>query len=300
MYWHKGFKCSSPNLTEKKSYIFKDFPVNITFEADTILSESVDCSNKSLSVPNKANNNQSSNMHDTSQKKSWDDWVLNKALLDLKKKDLKKKKKNDELIEKKKLLDEKAKKEQLAKEVREEWLKKKIYLAAKMKKEAAAQDEFERLKSAQKKEVVYQRSKESLSKWLEEKKNRDHQMKLTKNEARRQTEIEKINKCIQSDIIYKNWLNEAKKKKLPGRYSYGYANGSLFTYYDMTATPNPSFTNSEPWLDQSGSDSVNEKIELFCSPPMLWKDVNTRQQAKDRTTNKTTKNLKKHSCSKLS
>ena len=80
------------------------------------------------------------------KKKSWDDWLLSKAIIDLKKIELKKERRNRLLIEKKKLFDEKRQKAELAKEVREEWIKQKTFLTEKKKREAAAQEEFERLK----------------------------------------------------------------------------------------------------------------------------------------------------------
>ena len=132
---------------------------------------------------------------------------------------------------------------------------------------------------------------------MEEKSNRDRQVKKQEKIAQRQAEDEKMNKCMQSDIVYKNWLSKAKKKELHSRFSYGYLDGSLFSYYDMTSTPTPSFTNPMPWVD---TDYEKEKADFYCSPPMLWKDVEVRQQSKINVSVKCRKNVKKHSCLKIS
>lgn len=77
---------------------------------------------------------------------TWEEWLMDKALLDIQKITVKKEEKKKLHLERMKKEEEKQRKIIFAKENREEWLKNKIFELQKKKKEEDAQIEFEKLK----------------------------------------------------------------------------------------------------------------------------------------------------------
>ena len=78
--------------------------------------------------------------------KTWDDWFLEKAMLEMKRIKLINAKKKELNEKRKQEREEKMKREMQAAENREDWMKKKKFEAEKQRREQLAQKEFLRLK----------------------------------------------------------------------------------------------------------------------------------------------------------
>jgi len=78
--------------------------------------------------------------------KTWDDWVLEKAIFDMERMKLVKEKQKQIIQKRQTLHEEKIKREQQAEDNRKEWLKQKTFELEKNRRELLAQNEFEKLK----------------------------------------------------------------------------------------------------------------------------------------------------------
>lgn len=148
-------------------------------------------------------------------------------------------------------------------------------------------------------DLLEKKSRERYEKWRQEVKERDKE-KRDQNKIEEQTRQKEIlNKKLASEEAYREWLKKSKKKKRPSRNTYGYSEGSLFSYYDMGSTPPPSYMNPMPWVanvTNSAKDKKNLRQREFSSPPMLWKEIEERKGKQNRNYSKQKHVVSKHSC----
>jgi len=173
-------------------------------------------------------------------------------------------------------------------------VKKKTFAKKKKKREESAQLEFVKLKKSQEDEILKTRAQEKYKEWLIMKREKEKETVSKKTTEKQNNQKVLENKKNNSTKAYKEWKLSIKKREKLNRNSYGYSNGNLFCYYDMTSQTEPSYTNPVPWVDTLLNED-NIKPEQFSSPPLLWKDIEGREEDNRRNKNKQT-TVKKHSC----
>ena len=212
--------------------------------------------------------------------KSWEEWIIEKAIEDLKIIQLKRELKMKKKIEYKLKKEEKQRKKKQEEDNRKRWLAEKNYEYEKRKKEIAAQKEFEKLKGEQQKEIIRTKSKIAYERWLKEK---EEKMKEKVSEEK-QKSLEMREKGIErrkaSQLAYENWLRSAKaeKKKKESRKRINEASDE---YFRKLTGAMPSYVNPETWngtFEQQNLHSFSNLKEKrpYQSPPLLWKDYYER------------------------
>lgn len=153
------------------------------------------------------------------------------------------------------------------------------------------------LQRRQEKELVEQRSKQKYEEWYAMKQAEEKSKKKKLRNDKKAEELEKLNKKIMAEQAYKKWLRTSRKVGTPHSQA---INGSLLQYLhkDKSSAVKPSYINPVPWVeilpDEHSKKSV--KVERYSSPPLLWKEIESRgkQSLSDRRTKKRT--VVKHSC----
>ena len=222
--------------------------------------------------------------------KSWEEWLIEKTVDDLKKIQIRKeiRKRNED--EERRKQEEKRRKEIEEKDNRKRWISAKDYENEKRRKELAAQKEFENLKQRQKREMTEAKSMEAFEKWKKRKREISKEQIAKEGRKRQEMSREEIKRREQNKEAYDKWLEKVKKetheKKTRGKHIKP-NNGS---YFEKMVGATPSYINPIPWkgtLDKRHS-SYNEPIrfksgQTYQSPPLLWKEHEKRvEESKSR------------------
>lgn len=223
--------------------------------------------------------------------KSWEEWVIDKALGDLKNTQIQKEERQKKKLEEKAANEEKIKRDKRIEENRLKWLSQKKYECEKQENEKAAQKEYERLKREQKQDIISTRAKQAYDEWV--KKKEEHQ--LESKAKQQQHTIEMRQKLIKrrqlNDTAYKKWQKKVKPELKERPKTAPYSNNDLLGYSGRAVGPLPGYVNPVAWQglaeDPLSSQSPSEFFRgynKFQSPPLLWK--NYEERLKHKSTNK--------------
>lgn len=143
--------------------------------------------------------------------------------------------------------------------------------------------------------MLEKKADENYRQWQVEKLKKEKEERKKKlEEKRKESEVTERKKSASQDS-YKSWLEKSKNKRV-NRSTYGYTNGNLMSYYDMGCSPSPSFNNPIPWVGVAPNDTKKySKHEPIISPPLLWKQVEERNNA-SKPKSKPKRGVTKHSC----
>lgn len=217
--------------------------------------------------------------------KSWEEWLVEKAILDLKKVQMKKEIKCKRKMEEKQKAEEQRKRRQQELENRKRWLTEKNYELEKKRKEEAAQKEYEKLKEKQKMELIESKSKAAYEKWMAVKMEAVKKKKSKENEQKTEFEKKEIERRRCNQEAYNEWLEKSKKRKenTESKGSLKKKHGTnIENYFEIMTVAKPSYVNPVEWqgvLDESKSRNTSRGRQISCpfqSPPLLWRDYETR------------------------
>lgn len=136
---------------------------------------------------------------------------------------------------------------------------------------------------------------------MKRKEERAQKKKLKKNT--KAEEEEKEAKQALAEKAYKAWLRNSRKLGTPHSQA---INGSLLQYLhkDKQTAVFPSYINPIPWVSVAPDErttTTTQKVEKFSSPPMLWKEIERRDNQTQAESRKPKRRdvHNKHSCSRV-
>ena len=208
--------------------------------------------------------------------------MIEKAVDDLRKLQIKKEIYQKKKLEEQQKLEDKRKRQTKEAENRERWLNEKNYELVKRMKEEAAQKEFEYLKERQKRELIESKSKIAYDKWLTTKEDTIKEQKRREKQCKSESRERAIERQKVNEEAYQKWLRKSRKKATTRK---TYDEEPMFgpeNYCKRITGASPSYVNPIPWrgvLDNKNqrilSERCRERIE-FQSPPLLWKEYDKR------------------------
>lgn len=222
--------------------------------------------------------------------KSWEEWVIEKTIDDLKKIQIRKeirKRNEDEERRKRK---EKRRKEIVEEDNRKRWISAKDYENEKRRKELAAQKEFETLKQRQRREMIEAKSREAVEKWKERKREIIKEQIAKEVRKRQEMSGEEVKRREQNKEAYDKWLEKVKKEKHEKKAKEQNIKPSNGDYFEKMVGAIPSYVNPIPWkgtLDKRHSMYYEptrfRNGQAYPSPPLLWKEHEKRvEQSKSK------------------
>lgn len=214
--------------------------------------------------------------------KSWEEWLIEKAVDDLKKLQTKRESRWKKKIEVQQRMEEKKQQKIKESENRERWLSEKNYEHEKKKKEEAAQKEYEQLKEKQKMELIQSKSKLAYEKWIANKTELMKQQKMNEKQLKMELHDKEMEKRKCNEEAYKNWLQKSKSKSEKQKSAKKKKRSNIEDYYEKMNMKRPGYFNPVAWkgvLDDSKSRKFPKRFKertAFQSPPLLWKDYEER------------------------
>ena len=213
--------------------------------------------------------------------------MIEKAIDDLRKFQIKKEKRQKKKIEDQQKLEEKRQRQQKEAENRERWLTEKNYEFEKKVKEKAAQKEFEKLKERQKRELVESKSRAAYEKWLKNKKEMMKQQNLKEKQHKVELREKAIERQRLNEDAYHKWMHRHRANQTKQKIYDDKPVSGLEDYCKRLTGASPSYVNPVPWngvLDdaqQNTCSRANRESSTFQSPPLLWKDYEERFNLKE-------------------
>ncbi|XP_078077150.1 coiled-coil domain-containing protein 34-like [Mustelus asterias] len=133
----------------------------------------------------------------------------------------------------------------------------------KMEKEMKLHKEQETEKAKERaRRLAAERASEKFQDWLKKKKLQKMETeKMEKDEEEKRT-AETQERKEKADRVYQEWLEKVKTRPRTVPSSFGYANGKLTGYYDGSSYPAPSYCNPIPWkpIPVPRSEDTTKKI----------------------------------------
>ena len=130
----------------------------------------------------------------------------------------------------------------------------------------------------QEKQLFEEKAQEKFEEWQKKKKEEEKQERYRQKHEHDLQQQKHFEKKIAAENAYKLWLRKNKKKISKHRS----CDDKLTNLYNP---PSPVFVNPLPWVgavlddEKSCTRSQNKKRNNeFCSPPMLWEEVEKRQK----------------------
>ena len=142
----------------------------------------------------------------------------------------------------------------------------------------------------QEKQILEEKAKEKYEEWRKIKKKEEKEERLKRKQEQESQQQKLFEKKMSADHAYKLWLRENKKRN-NSNYNIHHQRDNNDKFNNLYNPPSPNFVNPLPWVgtvvvDEEKSLSTkrnrNDKNQdtVFCSPPMLWEEVERRQKRK--------------------
>eukprot|EP00794_Sanderia_malayensis_P012782 gene12782-14093_t len=285
---------SSSELDEKEDIYSQDFTINARYKYTTVAD--IEKERKVTGRPVRRTEDQKiAQERAISQKpskhrkiftKSWEEWLIEKAVEDLKKVELSKDVKRQKRLAQFKKREEKVEIERKAEENRLRWLAQKNFEQKKEKKERAAQLEYDKLKKQQSEQIINNKAKKAYDEWLETKKAESKVQKEKERQEKLEQNKKKIIQARLNEISYRKWKQKTKKRlKQRPNSATSSDNIGYYDYYIRANVPEPGYVNPAPWqgVVDSRTDEFRRRYredQCFQSPPLLWKDYEDRSRKK--------------------
>lgn len=143
----------------------------------------------------------------------------------------------------------------------------------------------------QEKQILEEKAKEKYEEWrtIKKKKEREERMKRKQEQELQQRKL--FEKKMSAGNAYKLWLQENKKRNNSNYINIDQkSNNDIIN--NLYNSPSPDFINPLPWVGtvelnneksnktmKKNRNNKNRDME-YCSPPMLWEEVEQRQKRK--------------------
>ncbi|CAL8092821.1 unnamed protein product [Calicophoron daubneyi] len=187
---------------------------------------------------------------------AWAKWLLEKEKI---RRDQLKKEKEKKLAEcemKEKQIAERAERQARAAVKREEWLERKNRLLDEQRISRRAIRRENEIRERRIKEEQRNKAERKYAEWLRQKEREANEIDTERKQHKMDECAVRQSRIDASAAAFSHWLETAKHRNLPPKFSQGYADGKLIKYYDRTANPQPSFTNPVPWVNPSSPQDL--------------------------------------------
>ncbi|KAK7008743.1 coiled-coil domain-containing protein 34 [Biomphalaria glabrata] len=202
---------------------------------------------------------------------AWEQWVIEKAKDDQRKKMSEKQKKEEAKIEKEKLEQEKRAKQMKAQVVRQSWVQKKNQETVLKKKLEKEKQNDEQRKKKETEQQIKQKAAEKFAEWQEMKAKEEKEKRKKIKEENQRLQEEEAKRKKMAEQKFQEWLKKVHKRPKSAPNSFGYLSGKMTGYHDRSAYPQPSFFNPIPWqpppVPTSTSAEKNQKTKV---KPYKW------------------------------
>ncbi|XP_067850172.1 coiled-coil domain-containing protein 34-like [Heptranchias perlo] len=195
---------------------------------------------------------------------AWEEWLIKKAKE--KRIEIQNKSQQEMILKQTKLKEQEEleRKKVLAEEVHKRWVHRKIEKELLEKEMKLHKEQEEKKAREQERGQAAERASEKFQEWLKKKKlQKMETKKIEKDEEERKT-AETQERKAKADKVFQEWLEKVKTRPRTVPSSFGYANGKLTGYYDGTSYPVPSYCNPIPWKPIPVPRSEDNTKKITC------------------------------------